>query len=106
MLCFQPLGTDRFESVPEQIVGVLHIAPSTPEMIGAKPAISVEDRELFKQAMLDIGLDVARLIQSIAWRRHSPTSMIWVIFRLFYVRPTLLVEPAVELPTTGRNSIR
>ena len=42
------------------------------QMIGANPAAieKGEAREIFKQAMLKIGLDVARSATIIAWRRH------------------------------------
>ena len=54
------------------------------EMIGAKPeAIKRRDRELFKQAMLKIGLDCVPFL-SIPWKKLRHTLMNWETFPLFY----------------------
>ena len=77
------------------------------EMIGAKPdAIKKgEDRELFKQAMVEIGLDVALSfsVHSLEEARDKlPDLGISIILRPAYT----LGEPVEALPTTVRNSTR
>ena len=55
------------------------------EMIGAKPAAikKGEDRELFKQAMLDIGLDVARSFSVHTLEEAVPILKNWETSPLF-----------------------
>ena len=76
------------------------------EMIGAKPEAirKGEDRELFKQAMLDIGLDVAHsfCVHSIDEAREKSTHS--GIFPLFFVLLTPWGGREAELHTTRLNS--
>jgi len=78
------------------------------EMIGAnaKAIERGEDRQVFKDLMLSIGLDVP-----VSGTAHTPEEARQVAekigrFRSSFARPSPSAAPAAALPTTARNSTK